>query len=441
MAVYLPSLHKDNGAGSLSADGNTSSIFYEKGLTISNDVLLPIQTKVTNYFIDGVASDVNFSIASNDVLTLGATNGVTMASVLNMNGSDINLVPNITNYQGDININAGSDFVSLIASKVNLTANNEDINLTATGGVVKINNSTLSKIQFNTGTATNPASIYQDDTGDLYVESNSSQLAIQNTFGGVSITSGDYLNIDVPDNINITSSGGVIVLNAQDEYVSINTPSVYVTNATLGDGTINGNLNGKVNLSTASANQNYTILVANANTGNQNIKGSGSDLNYNPVSQTLSVKNMIVSGNETQTGIITTNVLRTDIMIQQVTYLSAQVNNLANFAALLTLGTFIMTTFSNSTIVNSIVTIGLPALPNDGSYDGYTFQLRKLNGGVTQTAQNWTITAPTAIIIPNGNTLNSGSGGANSSSSPSSFVQRYTIVTSGGVGYYVGCNN
>jgi hypothetical protein len=182
-------------------------------------------------------------------------------------------------------------------------------------------------------------------------------------------------------------------------------------------------------------------LLPNANTGNQNILGSGSDLNYNPFTETLSVNNMVVSGNETQNGVIFTNILRTDIMIQQVSYLTTQVNTISNFTALLAFGTFIMSTYdSGSTIANSVVTINLPALPNDGTYDGYSFQIRKLRGGVNQTTNNWVINAPTNIIISSGNTLNAGSGGANNTSTPSSFTQRYIIATYAGVGYYVGCS-
>ena len=436
MAVYLPSLHKDNGAGSLSADGNTSSIFYEKGLTISNDVLLPIQTKVTNYFIDGVASDVNFSISSNDVLTLGATNGIQLASNLNTGAYSI----------------TGNASTSTLASNV-------DVSLTNSGTAYS-----LALIDPDAGSSQVRSPVNNINTNNLMFVPSTSQLYMYGpsnssfTFyqpSQMNFTQGVNNSNFTADAVQLNGGGGggsQTQINIANIQLSTNSPSAVSTWTanSLSVATVNGNLNGnaststvsaKSTIATASANASYTLLVATANSGNLPILGSGSDLNYNPVSQTLSVKNMIVSGTETQTGVITTNVLRTDIMIQQVSYLSAQVNTLANFAALLTLGTFIMTTFSNSTIVNSIVTINLPALPNDGSYDGYTFQLRKLNGGVNQTTQNWTITAPTAIIIPNGNTLNSGSGGANSSSSPSSFVQRYTIVTSGGVGYYVGCNN
>jgi hypothetical protein len=214
--------------------------------------------------------------------------------------------------------------------------------------------------------------------------------------------------------------------------------------------TVNGSLNGNASTSTvstksaittAAANANYTLLVATANSGNLPVLGSGSDLNYNPVSQTLSVKNMNVSGNENQTGIITTNILKTDIMLQQVSYFSTQTLTIATVTDLKAYGTFFMSQYdSGSIIANSIITINLPALPTDGSLDGYTFQLRKLRGGVNQTSTNWTVnTSGGAYLIPNGNTLNSGSGGTNTTSNLNSFTQRYTIVTYSGVGYYIGC--
>jgi hypothetical protein len=150
---------------------------------------------------------------------------------------------------------------------------------------------------------------------------------------------------------------------------------------------------------------------------------------------------MNVSGNENQTGVITTNVLKTDIMLQQVSYFSTQTLTIATVTDLKAYGTFLMSQYdSGSTIVNSIITINLPALPTDGSLDGYTFQLRKLRGGVNQTTQNWIVnTSGGAYLIPNGNTLNAGSGGTNSTSNLNSFTQRYTIVTYSGVGYYIGC--
>ena len=151
---------------------------------------------------------------------------------------------------------------------------------------------------------------------------------------------------------------------------------------------------------------------------------------------------MIVSGNETQTGIITTNVLKTDIMYQQVSYTNTAVVNIPTTTALLAYGTFFMSTYdTGSTLANSIVQYIFPTLPTDGSMDGYTFQIRKLRGGVNQTTQNWVFTALGSYILPNGNTLNLGSGGAVNQTSPNSFTQRFTIATYSGVGYYVGCNN
>lgn len=202
------------------------------------------------------------------------------------------------------------------------------------------------------------------------------------------------------------------------------------------------NFNGPLTLTTATGNTEFNILVSTASTGIKPVKGSGSDLTYNPQTQTLSVKNMTVSGNENQTGTITTNILKTDIMIQQVSYIATQIINIPDITALKVLGTFIMTTYDSGNIgVNSIITVNLPALPTDGSLDGYTFQLRKLRGGVNQTSPNWSINTVASILIPNGNTLNLGSGGTNTTSNVSSFTQRYTIITFNNVGYYIGCQS
>jgi hypothetical protein len=217
--------------------------------------------------------------------------------------------------------------------------------------------------------------------------------------------------------------------------------TVATVNAALNGNASTSTVSTKSTISAASANANYTLLVATANSGNLAVLGSGSDLNYNPVSQTLSVKNMNVSGNENQTGIITTNVLKTDIMLQQVSYFSTQTLTIATVTDLKAYGTFLMSQYdSGSIIANSIITINLPTLPTDGSLDGYTFQLRKVRGGVNQTTPNWIINSVGgAFLIPNGNTLNAGSGGTNSTSNLNSFTQRYTIITYSGIGYYIGC--
>jgi len=347
----------------------------------------------------------------------------------------------------NLNSITATTFNGALNGNANTSTTSTYINSTQSSGV---NQQSLCLFQNTPPNSNNTVQGAFNQFGVNYLTSNPQGNGNFSINGGAYIHDYPYIVFTGAEQTNWTNGSTYTQYSGSDLkfYNGANSSTLNATSLTIN--TVNGSLNGNANTSTnssnsvittAAANTNYTLLVATANTGTLPILGSGSDLNYNPVSQTLSVKNMVVSGNETQTGIITTNVLKTDIMIQQVSYLSAQVNNLANFTALLALGTFIMTTFSNSTVVNSIVTIGLPALPNDGSYDGYTFQLRKLNGGVNQTTQNWTITAPSAIIIPNGNTLNSGSGGANSSSTPASFTQRYTIVTTGGVGYYVGCNN
>ena len=150
---------------------------------------------------------------------------------------------------------------------------------------------------------------------------------------------------------------------------------------------------------------------------------------------------MNVSGNENQTGTISTNILKTDIMLQQVSYFSTQTLTISTVTDLKAYGTFLMSQYdSGSTLVNSIITVNLPQLPTDGSLDGYTFQLRKVRGGVNQTSPNWIINSlGGAYLLPNGNTLNVGSGGTNSTSNLNSFTQRYTIITVANVGYYIGC--
>jgi hypothetical protein len=414
------------------------------------------------------ASPITATISQAGIITDNPA-GFDILSSLNMNQQNITNVYSIINEGNDLLINTGAtatDIVINAGSVVSITG--DAINLNPTTNI-SINNPNLSKIQFNTATS-DPASIYQDDAGDLYISSNSSNFRIENTFGGIEISGGDYLHLSAPSDIEIKTTGaggtyltsdnldvvcsapnGGIALEASLVNIlsqttsSVVAPSgfyVGLTAFTTGDGTINGNLNGKVNLTTSSSNQSYTLLVADANTGNQNIKGSGSDLNYNPVSQTLSVKNMIVSGNETQTGIITTNVLKTDIMYQQVSYTNTAVVSIPTTTALLAYGTFFMSVYdTGSTLANSVVQYIFPTLPTDGSMDGYTFQLRKLRGGVNQSTQNWIFTAPGNYILPNGNTLNLGSGGAVNNTSPNSFTQRFTIATYASVGYYVGCNN
>jgi hypothetical protein len=216
-------------------------------------------------------------------------------------------------------------------------------------------------------------------------------------------------------------------------------PSLKSISATSFIGTASNSTNSVITSSNNDAS--YNLLIATTNSGTLPIYGSNNDLTYNPNKETLYVKNLMVTGFETNTGSITTNILKTDILIQQISYCSTKILNIPTFNALLQQGTFIMTTFSESTTSNTIITVNLPELPTTGAYDGYSFQLRKLNGGINQTSQNWSIIAPAAIIIPNGNTLNVGSGGANFISTPSSLTQRYTIATVNNIGYYVGCNN
>lgn len=412
-------------------------------------------------------------------------NGYNLLSTTNFNNQALTNIGTETFF-------AGIDISDVAGNNINTDITTGDMEINSTGeislfpsSIVSINHPTLSQIEFKTGLGIDPVLIYQDDANDFFIKNNSSQMVIENTFGGVEIKSGDFINltsdqsiklssnnieITSPNDISINAKGSAgvylnsegldVVCSAPNGGVALEASLVNILSATTssviapggfyvglsaygtGDGIINANLNGKVNLTSASSNLNYTILVADGNTGYQNIKGSGSDLNYNPFSQTLSVKNMIVSGNESQTGIITTNVLKTDIMYQQVSYTNTAIVSIPTTTALLAYGTFFMSTYdTGSTIVNSIVQYIFPTLPTDGSMDGYTFQIRKLRGGVNQSTQNWVFTAPGNFILPNGNTLNAGSGGAVNNTTPNSFTQRFTIATYNNVGYYVGCNN
>jgi hypothetical protein len=399
--AYVPSVSTDNGVGCISTDGNTSCILSEEGFQLSTNLLttpitatfgvnglsttnpagLTSQSKL--YYVNGINQ---YDASNNSIVADLSTGDMTITSATNQL-----LMASYDNTQ----INAGVGFRVLANEYIQMTAPS-DITIQTTGA------------------------------GGTYLVSNNLDVVCSAPNGGVALE-GNLVNL-----LSQTTSS---VIAPSGFYVGL---SAFGT----GDGTINGNLNGKVNLTNATANQNYTILVANANTGNQNIKGSGSDLNYNPVSQTLSVKNMIVSGNETQTGIITTNVLKTDIMYQQVSYTNTAVVNIPTTTALLAYGTFFMSIYDTGSILaNSVVQFIFPTLPTDGSMDGYTFQLRKLRGGVNQNTQNWIFTALGNYILPNGNTLNTGSGGAVNQTSPNSFTQRFTIATYGSVGYYVGCNN
>ena len=258
-------------------------------------------------------------------------------------------------------------------------------------------------------------------------------LSVGNSAGptGINMNGNDITNVS-----NISSTNGnnlnIKCFGTND---IINLDSVGGVTATF--------INAPIRITSATGNTGYNILVSNVNTGNQYIKGSGNELNYNPFSQTLSVKNMNVSGTENQSGTIITNILKTDIMYQQVSYINASVVDISSLSNLLAHGTFIMSTYdTGSTLLNSIVQIKFPTLPIDGSMDGYTFQVRKLRGGINQTSQNWIFTTVGGnFILPNGNTLNSGSGGPVNNTTPNSFTQRFTIATYNSVGYYVGCNN
>ena len=290
------------------------------------------------------------------------------------------------------------------------------------------------------------APLLNDKVGQIFFASNNNigngYIDIANITG---VVSNNVTPISGQIDFNANNSGTPAIMFRMDGNSLTNTsfrPLDMNNQTILNASTITAtSFSGQYTLATASGNSEFNLVLSSASSGAQSLKGSPSDLTYNPSTQILTVKNMNVSGNENQTGIITTNVLKTDIMLQQVSYFSTQTLTIATVADLKGYGTFFMSQFdSGSIIANSIITINLPALPTDGSLDGYTFQLRKLRGGVNQTSTNWTVnTSGGAFLIPNGNTLNLGSGGTNSTSNLNSFTQRYTIITYSGVGYYIGC--
>jgi hypothetical protein len=290
------------------------------------------------------------------------------------------------------------------------------------------------------------APLLNDKVGQIFFASNNGVgngvIDIANITG---VVSNNVIPISGQIDFNANNSASPVIMFRMDGNLLKNTSfrPLDMNNQTISNAsTITAtSFSGQYTLGTASGNSEFNLVLSSASSGAQSLKGSPSDLTYNPSTQILTVKNMNVSGNENQTGIITTNVLKTDIMLQQVSYFSTQTLTIATVADLKAYGTFFMSQFdSGSIIANSIITINLPTLPTDGSLDGYTFQLRKLRGGVNQTSTNWTVNSTGgAFLIPNGNSLNVGSGGTNSTSNLNSFTQRYTIITYLNVGYYIGC--
>lgn len=175
---------------------------------------------------------------------------------------------------------------------------------------------------------------------------------------------------------------------------------------------------------------NYSLILTQNLSGTGALKCSTSDLNYNASTQYLNCSNINVSGT-----------IKTDLILQRTLYFNTQIFTI-NSSTLLTNGTFYVSRFdSGSTIVNTIITVNLPVLPTDGSLDGFSIQFRKQRGGVTQGSINWNFVAPSSIIIPNSNTLNSGSGGTKVSDTVNSFTQRFEIFTYSGVAYYFGVDS
>jgi hypothetical protein len=191
----------------------------------------------------------------------------------------------------------------------------------------------------------------------------------------------------------------------------------------------------KVELTTATGNTEFEVVVSQNPSGSNVLSGT-TNLKYNPSTETLSVVNIIATGTEQQTGTLITNILKTNIILQRVLYFNTQTITLTT-PTILTNGTFYISQYDSGSIVaNSIITVNLPSLPTDGSLDGFSFQFRKVRGGVNQSSPNWTFVAPAFIIIPFNRTFNAGSGGIKMTDNINSFTNRIEIITIGGIGYY-----
>jgi len=173
-------------------NGNVSMQVSPNGIILGGDL--------------NTASPITATISQAGIITDNPT-GFDILSSLNMNQNNITNVGSIINEGNDLLINTGAtatDIVINAGSVVSITSGDEIILNPTTN--ISINNPNLSKIQFNTSIA-DPASIYQDDTGDLYISSNSSNFRIENTFGGIEILGGDYVNLSAPSNIEIKTTG------------------------------------------------------------------------------------------------------------------------------------------------------------------------------------------------------------------------------------------
>jgi hypothetical protein len=117
-----------DGAGSMAITTyNASTTQAETQMTLSTG----------SFVLKDLINDLQITIGQAG-LTTDNPNGITLGSTLNMNGNDITNCPSITN-SGDINIDAGSDFVSLTGNKINLNTAGEPINLNSTYSDINMN--------------------------------------------------------------------------------------------------------------------------------------------------------------------------------------------------------------------------------------------------------------------------------------------------------------
>ena len=256
-----------------------------------------------------------------------------------------------------------------------------------------------------------------------------------------------YAGVQKTESVKFATSTATI-LNVKDTIVVDNTlatlsstitPALITLADTLNTNTLTATTwsgtSNQVELTTATGNIEYEVVVSQNPSGSNVLSGT-TNLKYNPSTETLSVVNIIATGTEQQTGTLITNILETNIILQRVLYFNTQTITLTT-PAILTNGTFYISGYDSGSVAeNSIITVNLPTLPNDGSLDGFSFQFRKIRGGVNQSSTNWTFVAPSFIIIPFNNTLNAGSGGAKINDNINSFTNRIEIITYSGLGYY-----
>jgi len=262
-------------------------------------------------------------------------------------------------------------------------------------------------------------------------------LLFTDIYAGVEKTKSIKFFTSTPTSLNVKDT--IVVDNTLATLSSTITPSIITLADTIDTNTLTASTwsgsTDKVNLTTATGNTEFEVVVSQNSSGSNALSGTA-NLTYNPSTETLSVVNIIATGTEQQTGTLITNILETNIILQRVLYFNTQTITLST-PTILTNGTFYISQYDSGSIVaNSIITVNLPILPTDGSLDGFSFQFRKLRGGVNQTSTNWNFVATAPIIIPYNHTLNAGSGGVKITDSINSFTNRIEIITYGGSGYY-----